>query len=785
MIKMKSPGTFAGNIKNDNFRILQKTFHKPVIMSYQRRLLFVVLMLSCVFINNKVIAQDKQLDSLNALLLKAKSDTDRLKINLSKLYLLSKDNLDTAIQFAKQQLKLAEKIHYYKAIIDLHFSLANNYSFRGDFDSSKMEIENLEKIVKPTDSITMAGIYGAYGMMYGIKAVYDTSIQYIEKAIPINTRLNNLDELYGNYTNIAIGYTQLANYPKALEYQQKALKIEEKFNDPSDIANLLVNMGITYVNIGDYTKAEAIYLKAAGIASKNKSSIIELYAYTNLSSLYQRKRSWDKGYIYAMKAVDIAKKTGDVGIEGASLAKAAIALTYQGKYKEAEILSRQSIILADSSGQPLNIFQAYGSMAEIFYMQKNYKGAIPYFEKAFKSVNGATNYDETTGDYSRELSECYEKTGNYFKALSYFKLSAEIKDSSTRKDNVRKATELSMNYEFEKKQQAEKAEQQKRDEVTKTKQTAMIIGLAFLLIAAIIAFKGYKNKQHANTLLKSQKKQIEDTLTELKNTQAQLIQSEKMASLGELTAGIAHEIQNPLNFVNNFSEVNKELIEELNAERSKPSSERDEQLVNEIVNDIKDNAEKINHHGQRAADIVKGMLQHSRKSTGVKEPTDINALCDEYLRLSYHGLRAKDKTFNAKFETDFDDSLPKINVVPQDIGRVILNLINNAFYAVNERNKNPLGLEYTPTVKVVTKKLNNTIEIIVSDNGNGIPDKIKDKIFQPFFTTKPTGQGTGLGLSLSYDIVKAHGGEIKVESPVADETGKESEGTQFIVKIPV
>jgi signal transduction histidine kinase len=271
-------------------------------------------------------------------------------------------------------------------------------------------------------------------------------------------------------------------------------------------------------------------------------------------------------------------------------------------------------------------------------------------------------------------------------------------------------------------------------------------------------------------------KEIEKAYTELKETQAQLIQSEKMASLGELTAGIAHEIQNPLNFVNNFSEVNSELIEELQEERRK--AVRD--FVNEdaILNDIRENEQKINHHGKRADAIVKGMLQHSRSSNGVKEPTDINLLADEYLRLAYHGLRAKDKSFNATMKTDFDESIGLINIIPQDIGRVILNLITNAFYAVTEKKqKQPVG--YEPTVSVSTHRSNGKVEIKVADNGNGIPQKVLDKIYQPFFTTKPRGQGTGLGLSMSYEIVtKGHNGELKVDT-------KEDEGSVFTVVLPV
>ncbi|WP_367177057.1 sensor histidine kinase, partial [uncultured Eudoraea sp.] len=275
------------------------------------------------------------------------------------------------------------------------------------------------------------------------------------------------------------------------------------------------------------------------------------------------------------------------------------------------------------------------------------------------------------------------------------------------------------------------------------------------------------------TKLEKAKQNVETTLTELKTTQTQLIQSEKMASLGELTAGIAHEIQNPLNFVNNFSEVSVELIEEMHEELEKGDLEE----ARALAYDVKQNLDKITHHGKRADVIVKGMLQHSRSSSGQKELTDINVLADEYLRLAYHGLRAKDKTFNASMQTDFDESMVKINVVSQDIGRVILNLITNAFYAVSERKKQQPN-DFEPTVSISTKKKGEQVLISVKDNGNGIPKRVLDKIFQPFFTTKPTGQGTGLGLSLSYDIVNAHGGELNVRT-------KENEGTEFTVMLPV
>ena len=296
--------------------------------------------------------------------------------------------------------------------------------------------------------------------------------------------------------------------------------------------------------------------------------------------------------------------------------------------------------------------------------------------------------------------------------------------------------------------------------------SSLFIILASLAILILLIWRNNRFKQKAN-------QKLEASFNNLKSTQSQLIQSEKMASLGELTAGIAHEIQNPLNFVNNFSEVNKELIDEMQQELK--AGKIDDAI--EISNDIKANEEKINHHGKRADAIVKGMLQHSRSSSGVKEPTDINALADEYLRLAYHGLRAKDKSFNATMKTDFDETIGNVNIIPQDIGRVILNLITNAFYVVDEKKKQqPNG--YEATVSVTTKKISDKVSIFVKDNGNGIPQKVLDKIFQPFFTTKPTGQGTGLGLSLSYDIIKAHGGELKVET-------KEGEGATFIVQLPM
>ncbi|MHA7130667.1 sensor histidine kinase [Algoriphagus namhaensis] len=322
---------------------------------------------------------------------------------------------------------------------------------------------------------------------------------------------------------------------------------------------------------------------------------------------------------------------------------------------------------------------------------------------------------------------------------------------------------------------------------------------AYTLYAAILGFmifmaysglkRRIKMEERAHALERevAQSKEIEKAYQDLKATQSQLIQAEKMASLGELTAGIAHEIQNPLNFVNNFAEVSNELIDEIEEERGKAPESRDEGLITEVLADLKENLSKINHHGKRADGIVKGMLEHSRSNASDKKPTNLNALADEFLRLSYHGLRAKDKNFSADFETDLDPNLPRVNVVAQDVGRVILNLINNAFYAVGEKAKKielngTSGTSYHPKVSVQSRLVDlagtGGVELCIKDNGGGIPKAIKDKIFQPFFTTKPTGSGTGLGLSLSYDIIKAHGGDLRVKST-------EDEGTEMILFIPI
>jgi signal transduction histidine kinase len=416
----------------------------------------------------------------------------------------------------------------------------------------------------------------------------------------------------------------------------------------------------------------------------------------------------------------------------------------------------------------------------LFQKNGNIDSALFYAKLAMKILQEKTidvkSWGENISSYMVEITPLiaalYKANNQTDSAYKYLQLSVDLRDTLYNTERIRQFQTLSFNESAKEQQQLQKEQEMRQLYKTRIKIYGLIAGLIIVLIIALLLYKNNTQKQKVNLSLEQQKIKVEKTLEELKRTQAQLIQSEKMASLGELTAGIAHEIQNPLNFVNNFSEVNTELVEEMEEEIEKGNLDD----VKTLAKAIKENEEKINHHGKRADAIVKGMLHHSRTSDGQKELTDINALTDEYLRLAYHGLRAKDKSFNALIETDFDLRISKINIIPQDIGRAILNLITNAFYAVNEKKKHE-GENYEPTVLVSTKKLKDGVEISIKDNGNGIPQKVVDKIFQPFFTTKPTGQGTGLGLSLSYDIVKAHGGEITVET-------KEGEGAGFVIQLP-
>jgi two-component system NtrC family sensor kinase len=600
----------------------------------------------------------------------------------------------------------------------------------------------------------------------------DSSLLYGQRALKLSEQINDQKGEILALSFMGLTMQQLGNLPKALELAFKALGIAKTYNLNQSTGVALNAIGETYIILKDYPKALHYLHIEKSIAEAYKSEIGLAYSKYDLGVAFKEMNQLDSALFYEQQSIGhfqiinreeplVFAALGDIEMKSGKSFKA---LNYYKKSLQSSFKNNERRALAS----------AYNKIAIFFNLVTQRDSAIYYATKGLDESILISN-KKTIQEAAALLSILYEST-DAKKSLRYLKIADTYKDSLFGTGNLQAVQTLVAHEE----QRQKEIETTKIEYQNKFKQYALMAGVAMLLLIASFLYRNNRQEKKAKNLLQQKNKVIEQTLINLKSTQSQLIQSEKMASLGELTAGIAHEIQNPLNFVNNFSEVSNELIDEMKEELKKGNYDD----ANEIADDVKQNLEKITHHGQRAADIVKGMLQHSSSSSGVKEPTDINALCDEYLRLSYHGLRAKDKSFNASMKTDFDNSIGNINIIPQDIGRVILNLINNAFYAVAEKTK--MNLEnlptgqagYEPTVSISTKKLNDKIEIRVTDNGNGIPQKVLDKIFQPFFTTKPTGQGTGLGLSLSYDIVKAHGGEIKVET-------QESIFTQFNVQIPL
>jgi signal transduction histidine kinase len=561
------------------------------------------------------------------------------------------------------------------------------------------------------------------------------------------------------------GYTLLfsGRLPESLKSQYEALKISEKIKDTNNIALALNRIGNVYMELGDYNKAYDYYLHSKDLYKAIRNIGRYNNALSNIANVYNLMNKPDSALYNLNLFYQAASKSDDRLDFVWPEMQFRIGNAYKLKGDTAKAIAsyKQGIIEANTDHDLRNLSMNNLMLAKIYNEYNQFDSSIKFAGIAYQ-VAKKVGFLNGVQESAFLISELYNQTKKYDSAFKYLEISNVAKDSITGKKRLNELQQTILN-ELEQNRNNENLTIKKEN---RQKQLALIGGLIIALCVAAFLFKNNKMKQKINA-------KLEITLSNLQATQSQLIQSEKMASLGQLTAGIAHEIQNPLNFVNNFSEVSTELVDEMKSEIKKGNYDE----VNVIADDVKQNLEKINHHGQRASDIVKGMLQHSRSSSGVNEPTDINALTDEYFRLAYHGLRAKDKTFNATMKTDFDESIGKINIIPQDIGRVVLNLITNAFYAVNEKSKQGIA-DYEPTVSVVTKKVNHQVEIRVTDNGNGIPANIVDKIFQPFFTTKPTGQGTGLGLSLSYDILKAHGGEITVES-------KEGVGSAFIIQLPI
>jgi two-component system NtrC family sensor kinase len=653
-------------------------------------------------------------------------------------------------------------------IIVLVFTIGRIHAQTANFDSLKSALTK-----KAPDDTSRFYILGELTSAY---AEYkpDSCIYYARRGIDLGTKHNNAEMLAEFRGTLAFCLYIKGDYSVALDMALLSLQYYETSKDIRDLASLYNVTGNIYKGQENYPKAITYYKHCLRAAASVNDFFDMSYSAANLATVFEHTNVLDSALYYASKAAVYCRRNHNFYIEYVLNIYGDIYIKLND-YKKAFGFLQKSYALAVQTKNIRNQSLAAISLSK-YYKQVNNADSAIYWAQAALAIGRFLIENKTIYQSAGLLSGLYESKHKTDSAFKYLKLSSTIRDSlystaTFQAIDALNAGEVRRNEEIA---DAKAAYQ------TNLKMYALLFVIAIVLLVAFLLWRNSRNKQKANHLLHEQKEeisaqrdQLSETLNELKTAQTQLIQSEKMASLGELTAGIAHEIQNPLNFVNNFSEVSAELLQELKDEVK--AGHTDDVIA--IADDLTQNLEKINHHGKRADAIVKAMLEHSKIGSGEKVPTDINALADEFLKLSYHGLRAKEKSFNAELITHFDLHLPKVNIVQQDIGRVLLNLFNNAFYAVNQRQKTA-GADYKPEVILSTSAEKNNLIIIVKDNGKGIPDAIKDKIMQPFFTTKPTGEGTGLGLSLSYDIiVKGHGGSITVET-------KEGEGAEFTVQLP-
>jgi signal transduction histidine kinase len=617
---------------------------------------------------------------------------------------------------------------------------------RSDWDNAEACLEEAQVLYESmNDDIWLSVVNEYFGIVQRNRGNCTTALGFIFKALELSLKTGFEESEVTVLYQIGVTYRQIANYDKALEYLFMSLSRSRSTGFVLMEAYCLNVIGSIFFETADYHRALDYYQQSLSIREKSGDKWGVAGSLDSIGLTYLKLQDAKKAIEFCNGSLDITKSTGDKKGEANALFHLAEAYAELGQIKLATSHCNESLAIRKSANDrrgeaEIRLFIARLNKSTFVFFPND---ELPEFLESTIEIAEKISAPDLASKARYFLYSFYKEKNLAADALHQLELHIAY-EKQLHKDVINdKVIQLEISH--------KEAEARKEAGKLATKNNEL---------AAL------------NQELQNQKETVERALQDLKSAQAQLIQSEKMASLGELTAGIAHEIQNPLNFVNNFSEVSNELISEMVEEVDKGNTKE----VKEIAKDIQQNLEKILHHGKRADVIVKGMLQHSRSSTGQKEPTDINALCDEYLRLAYHGLRAKDNSFNASYKTDFDPNIGNIHIVPQDIGRVLLNLINNAFYAVDERKRQQQG-GYEPTVTVSTKKMADKVEIKVSDNGNGISQQVLDKIFQPFFTTKPTGQGTGLGLSLSYDIIKAHAGELRVETTIG-------EGSIFIIHIP-
>jgi two-component system, NtrC family, sensor kinase len=652
-------------------------------------------------------------------------------------------------------------------IIGLFISSAYSQGMK-TIDSLKIELN------KPLPDTLRVSMLSEIGYIYRT-IQNDSSKKYGFSALQLARNIGFKQGEAQTLANLGWTYRMVSDYYNAQKCLTESEKIANKLGFSLVLAHIYHVRGLIYFDLKDYNLAEQYIIKSRNLYDQlnEKTREVTIATAITLIDMLDMQGRYDTAFVVAQNLYKYALNVNAIGTYGITCSKVARAYLRLNKLDSASLLIEKTLSYGSNEKITRVLFFGNQMKGELFERKNQIDSAIYYMNEAYLIAFRYKFYVNALQS-STLLTSLYNKKNDTQNAFKYLNITSALKDSV---QGVKKMIGLQRLL-IEEQNNAYTLKEEIIINANNRKQN-IFLGLASIFISLIVIQIWNNNKiKKLHHREKEQKETIEKAFAELRSTQNQLIQKEKLASLGELTAGIAHEIQNPLNFVNNFSELSVDLAKDLKEEIHKPNI--DKEYVEELLTDLSQNQEKINHHGKRASSIVKGMLEHSRASTGVKEMTDINALADEYFRLSYHGLRAKDKDFNATIETGFDKNLPKINIIPQDMGRVLLNLFNNAFYAVNEKSKqNTEGVSFKPTVFLSTQFIDNQIVIKVKDNGMGMPESVRAKVFQPFFTTKPTGSGTGLGLSLAYDIVtKGHGGALEVESI-------EGEGTEFKIKLPI
>ncbi len=602
---------------------------------------------------------------------------------------------------------------------------------------------------------------------YKIKAP-DLALKAAESAFQF-AKEKNLEYYKGRALSfIGTANYSMDRYTAALESYLQALQMFEKLGKKREQGVILNNMGNIFLDQELPDQALPYYQRALAIDRELNLDHDIAMDLMNISSAYSVTPKLDSAFILCSQAMKKAEELNDTSIYVQCLGNLGIIEFQQKKYDDALKDITQAEKLFKQYDIETNIGVLYLSLGDLYIERKEIQKATHYYSNALENAKELESIDDERLAYLG-LSKSAELAGNTKQAYDYFRKYSLLNDSIFNIKSARKQTQLLLNYELDKKEVLQKASEEKTEAVhaaqlgkQRSQKNFFIAGFIVVFFLLFIMLRQYRLKNRSN-------KKLSETLENLERTQTQLIHQEKMASLGMLTAGIAHEIQNPLNFVTNFSESSKELIHEINLS----SDEKEKQ---ELMADLTMNIEKISSHGKRADNIIKSMLRHSHGDKEEKRPTNINKLCDEFLMLAYHSLRASHPDFNCTIEKNFQPDMPKVNVMAQEVTRVMLNLFTNAFHALKERQEKEK--DFSPVIAVTTKIENQFAKITVRDNGTGIPEHIRNKIFQPFFTTKKSGEGTGLGLSISYDIIKAHGGELKVSSEIG-------RYTEFLIELPL